>query len=80
MKIIDDIISSIAGNAKTRINDPFLGTFICSWVVCNWNYLSLLFWGDGKASERISAFRNYLSETPILGWNYIFIIPFGYHF
>ncbi|MES3436540.1 hypothetical protein [Citrobacter freundii] len=76
MKIIDDIISSIAGNAKTRINDPFLGTFICSWVVCNWNYLSLLFWGDGKASERISAFRNYLSETPILGWNYIFIIPF----
>ncbi|MEE8729046.1 MAG: hypothetical protein SOI28_11950 [Rahnella inusitata] len=76
MKIIDDICASIAGNAKTRINDPFIGTFICSWIVCNWNYLSLLFWGEGKASERITVFQKYLSQTPVWEWNYIFLIPF----
>lgn len=75
MKIIDDILASIAGNTKTRINDPFIGTFICSWIVCNWNHLSLLFWGDGKVSERISIFYNYLSETPGWEWNYVFTIP-----
>ncbi|HHX8938958.1 TPA: hypothetical protein ACVPL5_000846 [Yersinia enterocolitica] len=76
MKIIDDICASIAGNAKTRINDPFIGTFICSWVVCNWSHLSLLFWGEGKVTERISIFYNYLSETPKWEWNLVFTIPF----
>ncbi|MFG0770547.1 hypothetical protein ACF8PD_01705 [Vibrio plantisponsor] len=75
MKILDDICSSIAGNAKTRISDPFIGAFICSWIVCNWNYLSLLFWGEGKVTERVGAFYGYLAETPIWGWNYVFVIP-----
>lgn len=76
MKFLDDIISSIAGNAKTRINDPFIGTFFCTWIVCNWNHLALLFWGEGKVTERINVFYNYLYETPILNINYIFTIPF----
>ncbi|MBN7764351.1 hypothetical protein H5A40_00940 [Pectobacterium brasiliense] len=75
MKIIDDIFASIAGNAKTKINDPFIGTFICSWIVCNWNHLSLLFWGDGKVTERIGIFYDYLSETPKLEWNQLLTIP-----
>ncbi|MEI9715945.1 hypothetical protein V5049_10930 [Moellerella wisconsensis] len=76
MKIIDDICSSITGNAKTRIKDPFVGTFIFSWILCNWYYLSLLFWGDRTIPERVSVFYLYLSDTPIWGWNYIFCIPF----
>jgi len=76
MKFLDDIISSIAGNAKTRINDPFIGTFVCTWIACNWNHLALLFWGEGKVTERINAFYSYLYETPILRINYIFTIPF----
>ncbi|HGS5723674.1 cell envelope integrity protein TolA [Vibrio diabolicus] len=76
MKIIDDICSSIAGNTKTRINDPFIGTFICSWIVCNWNYLALLFWGEGKAGERISAFYIYLSQTSFWELNSLFFVPF----
>ncbi|CAI1883175.1 MULTISPECIES: hypothetical protein [Serratia] len=75
MKIIDDICASIAGNAKTRINDPFIGTFIISWLVCNWNHLSRLFWGEGKVNERIVIFYNYLYETPMWGWNYVLLIP-----
>ncbi len=76
MKFLDDIISSIAGNAKTRINDPFIGTFICTWIACNWNHLALLFWGEGKVTDRINAFYNYLYETPFFQMNYIFAIPF----
>ena len=76
MKIIDDILSSITGNAKARISDPFIGTFVCSWLVCNWNHLSLLFWGEGKPSQRINTFFDYLTTTPIWGWNYLFAIPF----
>lgn len=75
MKIIDDILTSIAGNTKTRISDPFIGAFICSWTVCNWNHLSLLFWGNEKINDRINIFHNYLSETPMWGWNYILVIP-----
>ncbi|MDU0847915.1 MAG: hypothetical protein E7B07_02405 [Enterobacter asburiae] len=76
MKFLDDIFTSIAGNAKTKINDPFIGTFFCAWLICNWRQLSLLFWGNGKASERINLFYNYISETPLLGWNQLFTIPF----
>lgn len=75
MKFFDDIVSSIAGNAKTRINDPFIGTFFCTWIACNWNHLALLFWGEGKVTERINSFYNYLYETPTLNINYIFTIP-----
>ncbi|WP_262253333.1 hypothetical protein [Pectobacterium polaris] len=75
MKILDDIFSSITGSAKTRVSDPFIGAFICSWIVCNWNHLSLLFWGKEGVNDRINTFYNYLSETPAWGWNYILFIP-----
>ncbi|ENM3990708.1 cell envelope integrity protein TolA [Vibrio cholerae] len=76
MKLVDDIFSSIVGSAKTRVSDPFIGTFVCSWVVCNWNYLALLAWGEGNATERVSAFYIYLTQTPIFGWNSLFVFPF----
>ncbi|WP_272691666.1 MULTISPECIES: hypothetical protein [Providencia] len=76
MKILEDICSSIAGNAKTRIRDPFIGAFVFSWALCNWNYLFILIWGEGTATKRINDFYHYLSETPIIGLNYLFLIPF----
>ncbi|MEZ8054250.1 cell envelope integrity protein TolA [Vibrio atlanticus] len=76
MKLIEDFCSSIAGTAKTRVSDPFIGTFIFSWFVCNWNYVALLFWGEGNATERVGAFYIYLSRTSILGWNSLFVFPF----
>lgn len=75
MKILNDIFSSITGSAKTRVNDPFIGAFFCSWTICNWNYLSLLFLGEGKVTERVGGFYRYLSKTPVLEWNYILTIP-----
>ncbi|HFQ5391810.1 TPA: hypothetical protein ACGUP1_000528 [Vibrio vulnificus] len=76
MKLLDDIFSSVTGTAKTRVSDPFLGTFICSWLICNWNYLALLAWGEGSVTERVNAFYIYLLQTPFLGWNSLFVFPF----
>lgn len=76
MKLLDDIFSSVAGTTKTRVSDPFIGTFIFSWLICNWNYLTLLAWGEGNVTERVSAFYIYLSQTPIFEWNSLFIFPF----
>ena len=54
MKILEDLWSSISGNAKTKIDDPFIGAFAASWIACNWNHLALLIWGEGNASETVS--------------------------
>ncbi|WP_285163104.1 GntR family transcriptional regulator [Shewanella goraebulensis] len=76
MKVIDDIWSSIWGSSKTRVTDPFVGTFIVSWVICNWNYLALLFLGEGSATERVSGFYMYLSHSEVIAINSIFTVPF----
>ncbi|WP_299802779.1 GntR family transcriptional regulator [uncultured Shewanella sp.] len=76
MKTIDDIWSSISGSAKTRITDPIVGSFLVSWCLCNWNYISLLFFGEGTVSQRVSGFYKYLSLTEVLAFNSLFTIPF----
>lgn len=75
MKILEDLWSSISGNAKTKVDDPFIGAFAASWIACNWNHLALLIWGEGNASERINAFYHFLSESKLLAINSILFYP-----
>ena len=75
MKILDDIWSSIIGNTKTRVSDPFVGAFVISWVICNWNHLALLFWGEGTNTNRINGFHRYLSETEPFAFNSLLVEP-----
>lgn len=75
MKFLDDILESISGNTKTKVDDPFIGAFIGSWIVCNWSHLAILLWGEGTATDRISAFSRYLKETDFLALNTIVVIP-----
>jgi ribosomal protein L12E/L44/L45/RPP1/RPP2 len=75
MKFLDDILQSISGNTKTKVDDPFIGAFIGSWIVCNWNHLAILIWGDGTTKERINALSTYLKETDALAFNTIIVIP-----
>lgn len=75
MKFLDDIMQSISGSTKTKVEDPFIGAFIGSWIVCNWNHLAILIWGDGTATERINALSKYFKETDIIGLNTLLIIP-----
>ena len=53
MKVFEDIWASIKGNAQTRINDPIIGAFICSWILCNWDNLTLFFMGSEKIADRV---------------------------
>jgi hypothetical protein len=75
MKILDDILSSISGNTKTRISDPLLGAFIISWITCNWNHIGILIWGEGSTSDRIHDFYIFLTETKFIAFNTLFAIP-----
>lgn len=75
MKFLDDIMQSISGSTKTKVEDPFIGAFIGSWIVCNWSHLAILIWGNGTAAERINALNKYFTDTAIIGLNTIFIIP-----
>ena len=75
MKILDDLWSSASGAAKVRINDPFIGTFIISWLVCNWSQIGLLFFGEGKPSERINSFYIYLTTADLFSFSAIFVFP-----
>ena len=75
MKFLEDIWSSVVGNATTRVNDPVIGTFLTSWCICNWHYLGLLFFGEGNATQRISGFYKYWSSSEFFAFNSIFVIP-----
>ncbi|MCW8833799.1 MAG: hypothetical protein OQK09_12205 [Colwellia sp.] len=76
MKILEDIWSSVVGNATTRVSDPVIGTFLTSWLICNWHYVGLLFFGEGNATQRISGFYKYWSSSDFFAFNSIFVIPF----
>src|SRR5690606_24348529 len=75
MKFFEDLLTSIAGNTKARVNDPFFGAFILTWALCNWNYLAVLFWGEGSASKRIDDFYKYLVGSEFFSLNTIFFVP-----
>jgi hypothetical protein len=95
MKVLDDIWASIKGNAVTRINDPIVGAFVVSWVLCNWDKLVLLFLGSEKLVTRINKLSqqmSFLSEPSLIWTNfdllllpliltsfYIFILPNAAH-
>lgn len=70
MQVLDDIWSSIKGNAKTRVKDPVIGAFVVSWGFCNWDKLALLFWGTDKVDLRIAELTNSMSviTKPSLLW------------
>lgn len=75
MKMLEDLWSSMTGNVRAKVGDPFIGAFAAAWVACNWNHLAMLFWGDGKASERISTLHIYLSDSPLTALNTVFVFP-----
>lgn len=75
MKFFDDILQSISGNTKTKIEDPFIGAFLGAWIICNWGNLALLVWGEGTAAERISKFGSHYQEMKIWDFNSLVAIP-----
>jgi len=81
MQVLDDFWASIKGNAKTRINDPIIGAFVITWVLCNWDRLALLVWGNEKFEVKIDTMVKEMAffDTPSLLWtNYdLLLLPIG---
>lgn len=75
MKFIDDILEAISGSTRTKIEDPFIGAFIGSWLICNWDNLALLVWGEGTAADRIAAISKHYQELKIFELNSLVAIP-----
>jgi len=91
VQVLDDIWSSIKGSAKTRITDPVIGVFIFSWILCNWDRVAILLWGNDDLENRVKhiseemafidkpelIFQNYdlLILPLILSLLYIFTLP-----
>ena len=91
MKIIEDLASSVKGSMKARVNDPLIGAFVVSWVLCNWDRLAVLFFGGDKVDDRVNqiasemafinnpglVFSNYdlLILPLLLMFIYVFLMP-----
>jgi hypothetical protein len=58
MKLFGNLTSSIQDNIKTRVNDPIIGAFVCSWILFNWDRLAVLFFGSDKIESRIERLSN----------------------
>jgi len=87
MQALDDIWSSIKGNAKIRVKDPVIGAFVVSWVFCNWDKLTTLLWGVKTVDERVQdmvitmSLSNSISDLDLLALplllslTYLFLFP-----
>ncbi|KEZ69269.1 hypothetical protein AAY86_15050 [Pseudomonas amygdali pv. tabaci str. ATCC 11528] len=75
MKFLEDIWQSVSGNTKAKVNDPFIGAFIASWIACNWSQVAILILGEGTATQRVNVFSTYLAESKIFSTGSILIFP-----
>lgn len=81
--MLTNILKSIANNFDNRLKNPIIGSFITSWIICNWNHLVLLIWGSGDLEQRIQSFNsamqgNYISTIvapSIVTLLYLFALP-----
>lgn len=72
MKFLEELWDAIKGNTVARVKDPIIGTFVISWLVCNWYEISLLFFGNGKSWERLDRLHLYLGTN--ISNNYMLVI------
>jgi len=69
---------------KTKLNDPFIGSYIFSFFVCNWKESLVLVFGNKKLEERIGDFvaemavsTNSLADFSVSLF-FIYLLPFTF--
>ena len=65
---MNKIKSTVESTVKERIKSPFYGTFIISWIICNWKIFVVLFFisSDDLRSNKLEYISNELID-PYLG-------------
>ena len=68
----------------TKVTSPLVGAYIGSFILFNWKYFYVLFWGTGTVENRLSFFNQFVGLNNIESWlypllaslAYVFILPF----
>jgi hypothetical protein len=71
-------------DSHTKVTSPLVGAYISSFILFNWKYFYVLFWGTGTVENRLSFFNQFVGFTNIESWLYpllaalvyVFLLPF----
>lgn len=72
METVKDFFQSILNNSKERIESPFIGSFILSFIFFNWEMFAILFFSDWPVHCKIEWIRERYYQTSN------FLIPLGF--
>lgn len=82
-QIMKDVILSVIKSSEERLKNPFIGTFILSFIAFNWKPITILFLSDQVIENRVKYMSNNFSEFEdlfmyplIISLIYITIIPY----
>lgn len=65
-----DLLNTLKETTKERIKNPFIGTYIFSFIIVNWKPILFLFFSDLKIEEKIT-----FIEVKYTSLSYNFIVP-----
>ncbi|MCL1138101.1 hypothetical protein [Shewanella pneumatophori] len=66
----------ILDNASYRINNPFGGAFLFSWIILNWKTVYFFILGDGTVLSKIKIIENYyLTKEGEMSYFYLIWLP-----
>lgn len=63
MKFVEGFVSAVKGNVTTKLNDPLIGSFIASFMVCNWKHFLVLILGNDKLENRVVTFESAMTPS-----------------
>ncbi|HGS4830468.1 TPA: hypothetical protein ACMDRH_003502 [Vibrio cholerae] len=71
--MIKEITNSIKAALYQRVSSPLYGTYICSWLIYNWELVLPLMFGSKKFDERVLDLKSGISPEAT-GFEYKTII------
>lgn len=63
-----------------KLGPPVIGAFVAAWAVLHWDYLALLFWGNGLLEDRIATFKLAVGQNWFKNYTAPFLIALAYLF
>ncbi|MBB1295099.1 hypothetical protein H5200_06875 [Pseudoalteromonas sp. SG43-7] len=78
--MVQDLIKGWFSDNKVKITSPVLGAFVGAWVLFNWKYFLLLFWGKGDLEVRLLAFEEIIIPSNLSVWLWPLLVALIYAF
>ena len=78
--MVQDLIKGWFSDNRVKITSPVLGAFMGAWVLFNWKYFLLLFWGKGDLEVRLLAFEEIITTSNLSIWLWPLLVALAYAF